>query len=277
MQLVTLSQTKSLAKNEDTMLSYHEIGNGPPMLLIHGLGVTWSVWRNLEPELSQHVRLIIVELPGFGQSPAPGQNFLRACVEALVELRQRLGIVRWTVLSYSCSADIGRAYIRRDAAHVAGGIFLCPIIWRGRWPILHFIGCSVLRWWPGFTGWLFSGARLRWMIETLGFNGERHPCAQEWFREISAQPIAALEAQLTEWFDSDQSELPPEMPILRIWGRRDRLTPPPRRLSPHDRLIEANHSAPLLASRLVLREVYAFLRHADRPDSVSARGRLATP
>ena len=258
------------------MLSYHDIGNGPPMLLIHGLGITRSVWRNLEADLSQRARLILVELPGFGQSPPPSQNFLSACVEALVELRQRLGISRWTVLSYSCSADIGRAYIRRDAAHVAGGIFLCPILRIGRWPVLHFMGCSVLRWWPGFTAWLCSGARLRWMIETLAFNDERYAYTQEWFQEISAQPIAILEAQLTQSFDRLQSELPPEIPILRIRGRHDRLTARPRRLGPHDRVIEANHGAPLLAPTLILREVCAFLRqHAEAgvPASVAAFGR----
>ncbi|HJZ48891.1 MAG TPA: alpha/beta fold hydrolase [Roseiflexaceae bacterium] len=258
------------------MLSYDIVGDGPPMLLIHGLGITRSVWRNLESQLSQRARLILVELPGFGQSPPPSPNFLSACVKALVELRQRLGISRWTVLSYSCSADIGRAYIRRDAAHVAGGIFLCPIQRSGRWPVLHFMGCSVLRWWPGFTAWLFSGARLRWMIVTLAFNGERHTCTREWFQEISAQPIAILEAQLTQSFDPIQTELSPEIPVLRIWGRYDRLAARPRSMGPHDRVIEANHGAPLLASTLVLREVYAFLQRqaeAGAPASVPAFGR----
>jgi hypothetical protein len=54
------------------------------------------------------------------------------------------------------------------------------------------------------------------------FNGERHACTQEWFQEISAQPITILEAQLTQSFDPIQTELPPEIPILRIWGRHDR-------------------------------------------------------
>jgi pimeloyl-ACP methyl ester carboxylesterase len=201
---------------------------------------------------------------------------MSACVEALVELRQRLGISRWTVLSYSFSADIGRAYIRRDAAYVAGAIFLCPILWLGRWPILHFVGCGVLRWWPGFTAWLCSGARLRWAIVTFGFNGKRHTYTQEWFQEISAQPIAVLEAQLTQSFDPVQSEPPSEIPILRIWGRHDRFTARPRRLGPHDRVIEADHGAPLLAPTLILREVCAFLQQhagAEAPASVPAFGR----
>ena len=258
------------------MLSYHDIGNGPPLLLIHGMGITRSVWRNLEADLSQRARLILVELPGFGQSPPPSQNFLSACVEGLAELRQRLSISRWTVLSYSCSADIGRAYIRRDAAHIAGGIFLCPIQRIGHAPMVHSMGRSLLRWWPGFTAWLCSGARMRWMIVALAFNGERHACTQEWFQEITAQPVASLEAQLIHLFDPVQSELPPEIPILRIWGRHDRLTPRPRRLGPHDRVIEANHGAPLLAPTLVLREVCAFLQQhaeAEAPASVAAFGR----
>lgn len=261
------------------MLSYRAVGNGPAILLLHGLGVTRSIWRDLEPELSKCARLIMVELPGFGRSSPPNQHYLSACVEALVELRQVLGIARWTVLSYSASADIGKAYIRRDAAYVSGGIFLCPILRIGHWPVVQVLARGVLWWWPTFTNWLFADVRLRWMIVTLAFNSEQHPSAHEWFQEIRSQPIAMLQTHMLECFDPNQRELPPDIPIIRIWGRHDRLSPRPRPLRQYDRIIDANHSAPVLAAPLVLQEVCAFLQRvaAPVPASIQTPGLFDAP
>ena len=52
------------------MLRYRLEGNGAtPLLLIHGWGVTYSVWQNLAPLLTPHFQLIMIELPGIGGSP----------------------------------------------------------------------------------------------------------------------------------------------------------------------------------------------------------------
>jgi pimeloyl-ACP methyl ester carboxylesterase len=247
------------------MLSYRIVGEGPPLLLIHGWGVTWSVWRNLEPLLSHHARLILIELPGMGQSPPASQTYVPACVEALIALRNELGIEHWAVLSYSASAGIATTYIRHDAAHISGAIFLCPILPLGRCSAIHYIGCSIDRRLAWFVTWVLSGWRLRWMIGILGFNQLRHRYAQEWYREMSAQPMAILKAHLHEALDPDWENLPPALPIVRIWGRDDRLAARPRRLQPCDRIIDGGHSAPLLAAPGVAREVRAFLGQQTRP------------
>jgi pimeloyl-ACP methyl ester carboxylesterase len=241
------------------MISYRIVGEGPPLLLIHGWGVTWSVWRNLEPLLNQHARLIMVELPGMGQSPPPGQAYVSACVEALVALREALGIARWWVLSYSAGAGIGATYIRYDAVHISGAIFLCPILPLGSWPVLNYIAHAVDRRWTWLITWVFSGWRLRLMIGILGFNQLHHRYVEDWLHEISAQPMPLLKAHLRVVFDPDWENLPPAIPIVRIWGRDDRLAVRPRRLQAYDRMITASHSAPLLDAPAVVREVRAFL------------------
>lgn len=55
-----------------TPVNYVEIGNGPPVVLIHGLGGCWENWLENIPHLARGHRVIAPDLPGFGDSPMPG-------------------------------------------------------------------------------------------------------------------------------------------------------------------------------------------------------------
>jgi pimeloyl-ACP methyl ester carboxylesterase len=48
-----------------------ELGSGPPLLFVHGLGGCWQNWLENLPELALHHRVIAVDLPGFGASELP--------------------------------------------------------------------------------------------------------------------------------------------------------------------------------------------------------------
>jgi 4,5:9,10-diseco-3-hydroxy-5,9,17-trioxoandrosta-1(10),2-diene-4-oate hydrolase len=69
---MSLQETSSrFADINGTRVHYHEVGDGPALILIHGSGPGASGWsnysRNVEA-LSKHFTLIIPDLPGFGQS-----------------------------------------------------------------------------------------------------------------------------------------------------------------------------------------------------------------
>lgn len=55
-------------------LSYERIGSGEPLLLVHGTGSSSSAWRPVRSLLGAHHELILVDLPGHGDSelPPPG-------------------------------------------------------------------------------------------------------------------------------------------------------------------------------------------------------------
>ncbi|MGH2980438.1 MAG: alpha/beta fold hydrolase, partial [Solirubrobacterales bacterium] len=55
-----------------TTVSFAELGEGPPLLLIHGLGGCWENWLENIPHLARSHRVIAPDLPGFGDSPMPG-------------------------------------------------------------------------------------------------------------------------------------------------------------------------------------------------------------
>jgi pimeloyl-ACP methyl ester carboxylesterase len=60
----------------------HRAGSGEPLLLLHGLGLTWRSWRPVLPELERAHDVVAMDLPGFGATP-PLPRGSRPTVEAL--------------------------------------------------------------------------------------------------------------------------------------------------------------------------------------------------
>lgn len=52
-------------------VNYAEIGEGEPVICVHGLGGCWRNWLENLPHLAEGHRAIALDLPGFGDSPMP--------------------------------------------------------------------------------------------------------------------------------------------------------------------------------------------------------------
>ena len=62
---------RTVELSHSTRVNYVEMGEGPPVLLIHGLGGAWQNWLENIPVLARKHRVIAIDLPGFGDSPMP--------------------------------------------------------------------------------------------------------------------------------------------------------------------------------------------------------------
>ena len=82
-------------------------GNGPPVLLIHGLGEFLEVWnRNIAP-LSEHFAVYAVDLPGHGLSgKSLGSYTLDFTSEFIVHFMQALGIKHASLVGHSLGAKV---------------------------------------------------------------------------------------------------------------------------------------------------------------------------
>ncbi len=62
------------------------IGQGENLVLLHGWGVNSVVWEPVVEQLSQHFRLYLVDLPGFGESKGLSEYTLQTIIEAILEV-----------------------------------------------------------------------------------------------------------------------------------------------------------------------------------------------
>ena len=61
-------------------------GDGPPIVLLHGLASTRVVWRQVVPRLAATGRRVVaVDVPGFGASPPAGPGFALRAVAAAID------------------------------------------------------------------------------------------------------------------------------------------------------------------------------------------------
>jgi pimeloyl-ACP methyl ester carboxylesterase len=243
------------------MLNYRIEGSGLPLLLIHGWGVTYSMWENLAPLLTPHYQLIMIELPGIGGSPQVehGQPYYPACAEGIEEVRLALGIEKWSLFAYSSGTRAAEAYVQRYPQSIERAVFLCPIYLAEIWTLfLHLLDNT-----PNLTirHWILSHWRLYSLILALGFNGRPHTYTRTWKHEIELQSLDILIRTLCEIPGKGRTPFAStEVPTLFIWGGRDALTARPRHLRPNDIIIPANHSAPMLAANCVAEVVLPFLQ-----------------
>ncbi|SMD24578.1 alpha/beta fold hydrolase [Lentzea albidocapillata] len=93
-------------------------GTGAVYLLVHGLGGSLEQWIPVIGLLSPAVRVIAVDVPGFGLSRTRRGDFdLASAVARISDLLRRLGVGRCVVVSHSisCVVAAGLAAARPDA------------------------------------------------------------------------------------------------------------------------------------------------------------------
>src|SRR5690242_15343020 len=106
------------------MLSYHRAGAGPPLVLIHGIGSRWQVWRPVLPMLQKHFDVIAIDLPGFGASPvesiaADVPAFTTSVVEFVADLGLTSVHVAGSSLGGGVALEIGRRGLARSVTAFA--------------------------------------------------------------------------------------------------------------------------------------------------------------
>jgi magnesium chelatase accessory protein len=84
------------------------MGEGPPLLLIHGTGAATHSWRRLLPLLAQHFSVLAPDLPGHGftQSPAPHRLSLPGMASDVGALLRRLSFAPAIAVGHSAGAAI---------------------------------------------------------------------------------------------------------------------------------------------------------------------------
>jgi pimeloyl-ACP methyl ester carboxylesterase len=222
---------------EDQPINVIELGEGPPLIFVHGLSGSWPNWLEQLPVFAARHLVITLDLPGFGYSPMPPERIsITGYARLLDRLLDKLEIDAAAVVGNSMGGFVGAelaiAFPQRverlvliSAAGIStydhrGALRTVPVLRRAE---------RIL---TAYTAWMASKSdtvarRPRLRDATLNVV-TRHPSrlpaalAAEQLRG-SGKPgfIQALEANL----DYDFRERLPEIacPTLIVWGEDDRV------------------------------------------------------
>jgi pimeloyl-ACP methyl ester carboxylesterase len=272
-ETVDMSELTYLELHGDR-IAYRDTGQGPALLLIHGMAGSSATWDAVIPQLAKKYRVIAPDLLGHGESAKPrGDYSLGAFAAWLRDLLNELGVERATVIGQSLGGGIAMqfAYQHRDYCErlvLIGSGGLGPDLS----PMLRFLSAPgaefVL---PVVTPQpvLNLGNKLGSWLTSAGIQSPRAgqmwqaycslsdaPTRQAFLRTLRSvvdhrgQAVSAL----------NKLHLTADLPTLLIWGDHDRIIPVAHAYAAHDALA---------GSRLEVLEGVGHFPHVEVPTVVT--------
>jgi pimeloyl-ACP methyl ester carboxylesterase len=166
-------------------LRYLAGGEGPPVLLVHGLGGSALNWVAVAPELARRHRVLVPDLPGHGRSSPPGRrDSLTPFADALAALLDREQAAPAPVVGHSLGGLVAVRLAVQDPGAVAG-LLLCAA-----------------------AGISTTGRRARYTLEVLGILRPGRRLASHRSRIASSARLRAL--AFAWWGAADPAALPPD-------------------------------------------------------------------
>jgi len=194
-------------------------GQGPNLVLLHGLGASSFSWRHNRVPLARHFRVITPDLPGHGRSPAPPQADYRvaALVRGVLDFLDWHGLETAVLGGNSLGGGLSLLLAGEHPDRVPALVLLAPAaaltripytFYPLRLPVLGYAVAALLGPWflPLFLR-LVYGSPLRDLRRRLAL---RQVC-----RQLEIQPLEEIDALLHRL----------TQPTVLIWGERDRILP----------------------------------------------------
>ena len=207
---MTDTVTHRWAASDSVELAYHELGQGPPVLLLHGLfssaHVNWIKFGHAAKLAAIGRRVIMPDLRAHGESAAPHDpaNYPHGILgRDLEELVTHLGLTDYDLGGFSLGA-------RTTVQGIGGGL-------KPRRAILAGMGFE------GLTGWL---ARKQFFVDAVAnldtsSRGDKHWLAIQFMKTMKVDRIAAG-LLLPTFTDAHASWLAAfTMPTLVLCGTED--------------------------------------------------------
>lgn len=102
-----LSITTHTITVEGQPVRYKVVGEGEPVILVHGLSASSLWWKRNIPALASVYRLYLVDLPGFGSMASPFQRFkLKYASTWLLRWMRAVGIAKAHLIGHSMGGYI---------------------------------------------------------------------------------------------------------------------------------------------------------------------------
>ncbi len=247
------------------------MGEGPPLLLLHGTGASTHSWAGLMPLLATGFTLVAPDLPGQGFTQAPPTEFLSlpGMARAIRGLLRELDIRPQIAVGHSAGAAVAiQMTLSRQIAPRAIVSFNGALLPLGGMAGQIFAPLAKLLTVMPFVSELFSRrARdpqaIRRMIEQTGSTLDARGI--ELYRRLASNPahVAAALGMMANWdLRSFAAVLPRlKVPLTLVVGSQDRTIPPSQAERVHELLPQSN---------IVTLPGLGHLAHEERPEECAA-------
>jgi pimeloyl-ACP methyl ester carboxylesterase len=221
-------------------VSYRRGGDGPALLLLHGITNSSETWERVAPRLAEHFTLIAPDLLGHGQSATPrGDYSLGAHASGVRDVLTALGIERATVVGHSLGGGIAMQFAyqfpercERLVLVSSGGLGreVHPLLRAASLPGADFVlpaltSAGLIGLGRG-VGELLRKARLSpgEDVEVLarGFASLDNPGSRQAFLQTVRSVIEPSGQRVSA---EDRLTLAALLPTLIVWGERDSIIP----------------------------------------------------
>ena len=209
-------------------LAHVRRGSGPPLVLIHGIGSQWQMWRPVLDRVGREREVVAVDLPGFGDSPPlPGRPTVEALADAVAAFLDGIGLGGAHAAGNSLGGAVALAMARSGAA--CSACVLSPAgfgnMREGRYARAVLINSHRLAQRLDAYAEVVAGGPVR---RTLAFG---HLAARPWripadeaagaMRNLARSP--GFEATLEAIADHRFGGHTLDCPVTVAWGEKDRL------------------------------------------------------
>jgi pimeloyl-ACP methyl ester carboxylesterase len=216
-------------------VNYVELGEGPPVVLVHGLSGCWQNWLENIPPLARRHRVVALDLAGFGESELPREEIsIRGYGRFVDAFLDEIGIERASLVGNSMGGFIAAETAISHPSRVEKLVLVSAAgLVRVGNRQLHAVERAARLFHPLTAAFL---ARREHLVRRPGLRRRmlygvvRYPerIAPELAYEVASgagKPgfLDALDAIMKYDFSDRLPEL--SVPTLIVWGRNDRIVP----------------------------------------------------
>ncbi len=235
---LTADGTSRTLATPEGPLHYHEAGDGPPLLLLHGSGPGVSGWANFSGNLglfARHFRCLVLDLPGFGTSHGVDGSPVLAAPGAVLRFLDGLGVDRTAMLGNSLGGGIVAGLAADHPERVSrlvtiGGVgvpFFSALPAEGIVRLVDFVEDPTR---PRLLEWMrsmvFDPALLTEEFVESRWRAARDPEALAAIRQMySREMLGIIRHVMLRSPDTLGMLARIEAPTLLTWGRDDRVAP----------------------------------------------------
>lgn len=95
---------------EDATYAYEIIGEGKPVVLLHGFTGSRKTWKKIVDEGKSGIQWILIDLPGHGDTKTESPRTMEACCHDLATLFSHEGIADFHLVGYSLGGRVALSF-----------------------------------------------------------------------------------------------------------------------------------------------------------------------